>query len=909
MGLFHRLQQRAGSESQAGPSLCPQSPGQSALPPRFFNQQRSTMDNAMSIPEIVERILSFLPQQSLRHVASLVCKDWLRLCRPLYALTFQWTDCPQYTLVPVPLEPSARGSSRRWSLRKSTSASSAQTLVRVIPEKTWLLKKLGGLTTLKCRLNYKSPVIAMTIAPPGDDGVSVTTTTAASSTTTTITTTATTARMVSTQIAHLQDKARTDLIEGIRTLTGQGKLTLLQLELSELDDFSGFLRPILSIANTLTCLWLKKIGIQQLPIGQILTLCPHIEELTIGCEFYSSRARLTMVLLDEVESGQEEQGAHSLPKNLQLKRLHLKDVLIKESAIIAILESAPGLYELRVHGPVIPPPTPPIAPSVTAQHGFTLLDVSSTVPVGNDNASSPFTAAARGVDLRGEWLTCDRLAFFEDLGVLFPQLTSLHFTRTHHRYTDTMIRGILRAFPNASRWSLAWRDLPDGILRDLNQCVEASSVRHIESISWAPIQEPLGLYANHLTSLEILPMTDWTPRWGNALHEFLCESPLLEHLRAGSISYYIENLDLNGLLPGADDIISDSRADDNNYNHNNDVHHDHDLASVSTHSTFERHYFDAPPSSKKTLKVWACRNLKTLHLEFSRERPKTHPNGTRPVYSYTNAASTSNRSSSTRSSSSSSSSTVMVPLSDNSPRLSRIVYGYISRFCPNLQDLLIRAYRLNMTLRGGFALLTRLRKLKRVAISQYDCHFNERDMLPWIMKRRQSLSGIQALQWKAIVAGWWRVLHAKELGPTSPPLLSPPPVASEKTTTTTTAVEGKGKQKEGPSYQEPQHDHTVVRPSPPGAALIGKLGHLSDVVDVLTEIMADRSSATWDLRQEGLTGLVEDCKGSVWPELECVRIVHGQKAKSGIKEGTIRAVLKKHRPEVELQWVSWINQF
>lgn len=701
--------------------------------------------------------------------------------------------------------------------------------------------------------------------------------------------------MVSTQIAHLQDKARADLIESIRTLTAQGKLTLLQLELSELDDFTGFLQPILSIATTLTCLWLKKIGIQQLPIGPILTLCPHIEELTIGCEFYSSRARLTMVLLDEGDTGQEDQGTHSLPKNLQLRRLHLKDVLIKESAIIAILESAPRLYELQVHGPVIPPPTPPITPSATAQHDFTLVDVPTTVPVLDDTTSIALTAAS-GVDLRGEWLTCDRLGFFEDLGVLFPQLTSLHFTRTHHRYTDTMIRCILRAFPNASRWSLAWRDLPDGILRDLNQCVEASSLRQIDSITWTPIQEPLGLYTNHLTDLEILPMTDWTPRWGNALHEFLCESPLLEHLRAGSISYYIENLDLNGLLPGADDIASDSEADDNDNNNHNNVR---DQSSVSTRSTFERRYHDSPPTSKKELKVWACRNLKTLHLEFSRERPKVQPNGVRLVSSYTAATSTSNQSSSTRSRSGSSSSTVMVPLSDNSSRLSRVVYGYISRFCPNLQDLLIRAYRLNMTLRGGFTLLTRLRKLKRVSISQYDCHFTERDMLPWIMKRRQPLSGIQALQWKAIVAGWWRVLHAKELGPATLPPPQPSPA---------TAVEGKGKQKKGQGYQE-QHDHALVGTFPSGAAPIEKLGQLSDVVDVLTDIMADRSTVSRDSRQEGLTGLVEDCKISVWPELECVRIVHGQKAKSGIKEKAIRAVLKKHRPEVELQWVSWINQY
>ncbi|KAF9085341.1 hypothetical protein BGX23_009715 [Mortierella sp. AD031] len=783
MGLLHRLQQR----TQASSSLRPESPG-TTMPSRS-NSQRSmaAMDRAMSIPELVERILSFLPQQSLRHVASLVCKDWLRLCRPLFAFNFQWTDSPQFTLVPLPpssLEPpvgrSNNGSSsRRWRLRRSTSTPpTAHTLIRVIPEKAWLLKKLVGLTTLKCRLNYKSPVSALTLSPPNAEGSTITTATA---------TTATTVRMVSTQIAILQDHARADLIEGIRILSGQGKLSLLQLELVELDDFAGFLQPILSTTTTLTCLWLKKIAIQQLPIGQVLIQCPHIEELVIECEVYSSRTRLTMVLLDDVEPGQEERQGHGLPKDLRLKRLHLRDVLIKESTVIAILDSAPGLYDLKVQAPVIPPPTPPITPSATAptQHEFTTLDVPLTVSVGVEPNT---TTSARGVDLRGEWLTCDRLGFFQELGVLFPQLTSLHFTRTHHRYTDTMIRAILRSFPNATRWSLVWRDLPDGILRDLNQCVEASSIHQIDSTSWAPIQGPVGLHANHLTSLEILPMADWTPRWGNALHEFLCASPLLEHLRAGSISYYIENLDLNGLLPGRDEILAEPESDHNN-----------------------------------------------------------------------------------------------------------VEYG------DQLSDLLIRAYRLNMTLQGGFVLLTRLQKLKRVAISQYDCHFSERDMLPWIMKRRQLLSGIQALQWKAVVAGWWRVLHSKELGS------SPLPASQGKTAMTT--AESKGKHKEG-SYEQQhqqQRSHAMIRR--PKAAPTEKLGQLSDVVDVLTEIMADRSSVSRDTHVEGLAGLVEDCRASVWPELECVRIVHGQKARSGIKEGAIRAVLKKHRPEVEFQWVSWINQF
>ncbi|KAF9917908.1 hypothetical protein FBU30_000464 [Linnemannia zychae] len=851
----------------------------------------------MSIPEIVERILSFLPQQSLRHVASLVCKDWLHLCQPLYALNFVWSDTPQFTLVPVPLGPTPGGSTPRWRFRKSPST--GHTLVRVIPEKAWLMKKLVGLTTLQCRLTYKSPMTALTLLRPEDGEFPP----AASDTTPIIIANATRVRTVNTILAQLQEQARADLIEGIKTLTEQGRLALLRLELSELDDFNGFLQPILSVTRSLTCLWLKKIGIQQIPLGQVLTLCPFIEELIIGCEFYSSRARLTMVLLDEADSGHEEQSGPILPRNLRLKRLHLKDVLIKESAIITILESAPGLYELQVHGPVIPPPTPPITPSATAHHDFTTLNPPLHVPQVPETSAIP-SASGKSVDLRGDWLTCDRLGFFEELGALFPQLTSLYFTRTHHRYSDNMIRGILRAFPNATRWSLAWRDLPDGILRDLNQCVEASSKCHTDTLPWSPIQEPLGNYANHLTSLEILPMTDWTPRWGNALHEFLCESPLLEHLRAGSISYYIENLDLNRLLPGTDDTDVDSETDIS------DIPYD-DQASVSSRSTLERRYYDLPSSSKKSLKVWACRNLKTLHLEFSRERPKSRPNGVRLASCYTGTT-TSRRSFSIRSSSSSNASSTMVPLPDNSPQLSRIIYGYISRFCPNLQDLLIRAHRLNMTLRGGFTLLTRLRKLKRISISQYDCHFSERDMLPWIIKRRHSLSGIQTLQWRAIIAGWWRVLHAKKLGSITPTLFMSVSTSLEKTEQEEKVikmVKDKGKQREGQDESQSKN-HTLQCPLPSSTtAPVEKLGHLIDVVDVLTEIMTDRTSSSQDLRTEGFAGLIDDCKVSVWPELECVRIVHGQKAKSGIKEEVIRGVLKKYRPEVEFHWVSWINQF
>ncbi|KAG0350726.1 hypothetical protein BGX24_008026, partial [Mortierella sp. AD032] len=76
----------------------------------------------------------------------------------------------------------------------------------------------------------------------------------------------------------------------------------------------------------------------------------------------------------------------------------------------------------------------------------------------------------------------------------------------------------------------------------------------------------------------------------NDLHKLLYDAPLLEHLRTGSISHYIDNLDLDGLLPGTDDPSLE------NNNHNRD---DNDQVSVSSQSTFESHYVDPLSSSRR----------------------------------------------------------------------------------------------------------------------------------------------------------------------------------------------------------------------------------------------------------------------------------------------------------------------
>ncbi|KAG0363108.1 hypothetical protein BGZ54_008320 [Gamsiella multidivaricata] len=657
----------------------------------------------------------------------------------------------------------------------------------------------------------------------------------------------------------LQRTARSDLLDAVQRLTTARKLSLLELEIETLDDFECFLQPMLQHTSMLTRLWLKNLRIQWLPIGLVLGQCPRLEELHVGCEAHSMGSRLVMTLFAEtyVDSSQGGTGAHTdgdldsgtaLSSNkgletLKLKRLRLKDVLFKESDLRTILDAAPDLYELMIQ--TMPPPSTPTIPIHMA--------ITDQAPLPAD-VHTPVSTETRAM---GDWISCDRMDFIQDIGLQYPQLTSLHFTRAYHRYTDSQIRTILSSFPRASRWCVVWRDLPDGILRDLNNCVQSASRRAPRDIyldSGTP-----HIYTNHLTSLEITPSSDWTPRWGNALHEFLCDSPSLEHLRAGSIAYYIENLDLNGVLPDQEEYHQLLQDDSDGVDDSN--------PSSSTKPS---------PQIPSSRRVWACQNLKTLHLEFTRRRHLQHNNAFRSSYADPSASASS---SSTHSSTSGNLSSITVL--ENSPKLSRIVFGYISRFCPRLQDLLIRGYRLNMTLQGGFCLLTRLRELKKVAISQYDCQFRMRDILPWVTKRRSSVTRSQRLRWRAMFAGWWPLIHRKEL-----------------------------------KCNVPSSVDTGAEQGVEDGAWIGlgveRLGQLSDVVDVLrnlTTISPSLSSSSPQSRSSGQQDLWTDQSDYVWPSLECVRIVYGNRISLERRGDFIRDLLKTHRPEVEFQWVSWLHQY
>ncbi|KAF8935443.1 hypothetical protein EDD21DRAFT_82428 [Dissophora ornata] len=84
-----------------------------------------------------------------------------------------------------------------------------------------------------------------------------------------------------------------------------------------------------------------------------------------------------------------------------------------------------------------------------------------------------------------------------------------------------------------------------------------------------------------------------------------------------------------------------------------------------------------PPEAGATQQLWACRDLKTLYLRFDQHRVQD----------------------------------------DHGHKNSRILYGYISRVCPNLEDLSIRREKLTIALDSGLCLLSNLKKLQRLQMT------------------------------------------------------------------------------------------------------------------------------------------------------------------------------------------------
>ncbi|KAF9116113.1 hypothetical protein BGX27_004696 [Mortierella sp. AM989] len=226
-----------------------------------------------------------------------------------------------------------------------------------------------------------------------------------------------------------------------------------------------------------------------------------------------------------------------------------------------------------------------------------------------------------------------RDSFLEYLSYLHPHLKSIHFSNAMDPLfpnpTSSQMAEALRLFPLANQWSFHSHQLTSTTFQ---------AIRAFNSIT--------------LTTIEVIAPATVRSDLPRLLHEFLCEYPHLLHLKAPDVKLSPEWFDLEGILD-----LNGSYHHEAEYGKRDPI-----FAGISI-APFHR-------------RIWACRNLRTLHMSF-------HVGG----------------------------------MCLTSTESSRLLFGYISKVCPRLQDLRIRHGGLNLSHKGGLCLLSRLHELRRLEIA------------------------------------------------------------------------------------------------------------------------------------------------------------------------------------------------
>ncbi|KAG0043706.1 hypothetical protein BGZ83_011114 [Gryganskiella cystojenkinii] len=240
-----------------------------------------------------------------------------------------------------------------------------------------------------------------------------------------------------------------------------------------------------------------------------------------------------------------------------------------------------------------------------------------------------------------DWI---RDAFLIRLARLLPDLETFHIS-LNKRYSarSGFSNRVLDIFPNIKSWGVG--------LWDLRERDEPSQSTVPPSPSPLPLMDRfrIHLIENRLTTLDILENMlhlsfEKRVELQARFHQFLCQSPQLIHLRASGAPFLVTNLDPDLFMSNT------SRGD-----------------TTTTTASIDNGNNNIIPV------LWACRNLKTLHIAF-----------------------------------------VMIRYTD--PRNWRLVFGYIARVCPRLQELWLSMRYTNISLLDGFCLLSRIKTLKRLQI-------------------------------------------------------------------------------------------------------------------------------------------------------------------------------------------------
>ncbi|KAF9955609.1 hypothetical protein BGZ72_003591 [Mortierella alpina] len=183
---------------------------------------------------------------------------------------------------------------------------------------------------------------------------------------------------------------------------------------------------------------------------------------------------------------------------------------------------------------------------------------------------------------------------------------------------------------------------------------------------------------NTVTVLEITGIARTSA--GDHLHAYLCDSPHLLDLKAPKVDFSSVWLDLEGIL---------SQSGRHEYRQVSRTFSDlHDYAEERYIAAARASDYGRPGKKK----IWACRNLRTLDLMFYQNEDCDAEDS------------------------------------------SRMIFSYLSKVCPQLEDLTIRRKWLDLSLPAGFCLLSRLQKLRRLRLITSQIKPLVKRDLAWISK-------------------------------------------------------------------------------------------------------------------------------------------------------------------------------
>ncbi|GJJ74423.1 hypothetical protein EMPS_06781 [Entomortierella parvispora] len=671
----------------------------------FFSSSASSSASAIArpspvhIPEILEKILSHVSQHQLLHTTRLVCRLWNATSQSVMVHPLCWCDTVN------------------------------------LPEQQRLLSKLGQINVLKIvvpRIQGAHPYFQDQAWNNLQEACRVLEkqrrqflTHAASSATVYNTATPSKAVAAETTAQHQRPP-----------------MAILELHVGPTPNLLRRLLPILpSIGSTLRVIRIENLLRESYQLDQILRHCPllvalHVEPAPGFIPFASQElSRLSAVT---IRTGTDNGAIMTVVEQeplplLKLQVLVLTHMTVLEVLLKPILEKCPDLRELKATGlqkqrpdTIIPLPAAGATGAALGPQGNP-----GTTPI----VASLSTALGQGeIGDEGD-LTADDLGnnapvsreFLRRLAQWCPRLESIQLSHPDSTLSSSDIRLLLRLFPQVHSLGFSTRDIVPAVMSQLRMKNDDASPppppRSIHPLQGRPHAAqylapiitsiiPHTLVLNTITLLEIYPSQSPFNEavLNQVLHDFLCDAPNLLHLKAEHVQFYIEYFDIVPRRSEPQDgILTGDPQDDAGYESDGErglpvatpAPITATAAAGSTTTISHTVPILADSTERQWPRVWACRKLQTLHLSF-----KSLP---------------SSSSSSATTSSSTSSFTLVSTFpfnkrSSSSPEQSRAIFGYLSRACPSLRVVTLAKSRLNLTLEGGFCLLTRMKDLEKLTL-------------------------------------------------------------------------------------------------------------------------------------------------------------------------------------------------